>query len=284
MQLRTTKKLDENQVARFNIFGFLSFPGLLVDCVDKIITAFEDVWASNGGGHYGKQHDGKLRSVIFPFADQNEFLSSLLDDPRIHDIASTLCGEDFNYTSGDGNYYTGDTVWHSDGYNTRSGIPSFKMAFYLDSVKHDTGALRVIPGSHRIGEPFADALEENVKRSGRTLGLLPREIPSVTLESNPGDVLVFNHNIKHSSFGGSQNRRMFTMNFSERYPDDKLETLREQLGQEARFWIDRIHGDIMIRTATPERMVHLQQIRENDTHLVEISRRLRETMSEPARG
>ena len=40
---------------------------------------------------------------------------SLIDDPRIHALATTLLGDDFNYMGSDGNYYVGDTGWHSDG-------------------------------------------------------------------------------------------------------------------------------------------------------------------------
>ena len=75
------------------------------------------------------------------------------------------------------------------------------------------------------------------------------QIPAVALESNPGDVLVFNHRIKHSSWCGSDRRRMFTMNFSERYPDHLTDHLKEVLGDEARFFIDRIHGPAMVKTA-----------------------------------
>ena len=281
--MQTQKRLSDDQMAHFDVFGFLAFPGLLADCADRIIEEFEAVWAANGGGHDGKMHDGTARSAILPFPDQSEYLSSLLDDPRVHDIASSLCGEDFNYTSGDGNFYTGDTQWHSDGYGTRP-VLSFKMAFYLDPVTHDSGALRVIPGSHRVGEPFADAVQERLQRDGPSFGLPASQIPAATLETEPGDVLVFNHSIKHSSFGGSQRRRMYTMNFSERYPDDKIQELRDGLAKEARFWIDRIHGEAMVNTAGPERMVHLQQVRENDTHLADVARELRKTMKEPARG
>ena len=175
----------------------------------------------------------------------------------------------------------GDTRWHSDGYGGRP-VLTFKMAFYLDPTTKDTGALRVIPGSHRVGEPFADALEHHLRNGG--FGIDPGSVPACALETEPGDLVVFNHSIKHSSFGGSTRRRMYTMNFSERYPEDRLPELRETLGQEARFWIDRIHGEVMIRTAGPERMVHLQQVRENDTHLGDLVRELKKTMKEPARG
>lgn len=288
--MKTTQQLSDHQLSFFDTFGFLYFPGLLLDRIDRITEEFEKIWIEHGGGHDGEKHDGTKRSAIVPFPDRSEYLSSLLDDSRVHDIVSSICGEDFNYNSGDGNLYVGDTAWHSDGYGTRP-VLSIKMAFYLDPVKSDSGALRVIPGSHRAGEPFADALEkklirrESDKNSGELIsGTHPSEIPAQALEANPGDVLVFNHSIKHSSFGGSERRRMFTMNFTERYPDNLLPNLRKALGQEARFWIDRIHGEAMLRTAGPDRMVHLQQVRENDTHLVEIVKELKKTMKEPARG
>ena len=41
------------------------------------------------------------------------------------------------------------------------------------------------------------------------------EVPSVPLESNPGDVVFFNQNLWHASFGGETGRRMFTLNFGE---------------------------------------------------------------------
>ena len=40
----------------------------------------------------------------------------------------------------------------------------------------------------------------------------------------------------------------------------------------------------MIRTAGPERMVHLEQVMENDAHLAELHQELRKTMAEPSRG
>jgi len=108
-------QLTDQQIAYFKAFGFLKFPGLLAKEIDSIIDAFEGIWEERGGGHDGKPHDGKARSVIVPFIDQSERLCALLDDPRIVGIASSLIGDDFNYTGSDGNYYVGDTQWHSDG-------------------------------------------------------------------------------------------------------------------------------------------------------------------------
>ena len=102
------------------------------------------MWADHGGGHYGREHDGKQRSALIQFIDQDEHLSALIDDPRIHDVCASVLGDDFNYSGSDGNFYVGDTLWHSDGYR-ESKYLSFKMAFYLDPVT----ANRAVSGSFR---------------------------------------------------------------------------------------------------------------------------------------
>ena len=184
----------------------------------------------------------------------------------------------------DGNFYTGDTRWHSDGYGGRGGMRHIKIAFYLDQLDGETGALRVIPGSHRIGDPFAEDLERSIRKSDELWGVSGRQVPALALATTPGDILVFNHDLKHATYGGSQRRRMFTMNCCQRYPDDKLPALRDYMAGGARFWVERAYNDVMVRTAGPARMLHLEQCLANDGHLAELSRQRRLEMPEPARG
>ena len=218
-------RLTDHQLAFFDTFGFLAFPGLFADDIDQITGAFEKVWADHGGGHFGREHDGKQRSALIQFIDQDEYLSALIDDPRIHDVCASVLGDDFNYSGSDGNFYVGDTLWHSDGYRDTKYL-SFKMAFYLDPVTASTGCLRVIPGSHKYGDVFGNSLQAVGEVRDKTdnpsdylWGVNGDEVPAVPLEVTPGDLVMFNHQIKHSSWGGGDRRRMFTLNFEERYAE-----------------------------------------------------------------
>jgi len=274
--------LSEQQVAFFNTFGFLAFPGLLKNRIEEIIREFHAIFQKRGGGHDGRPHDGRKRSCIVPFLDQSEVLCTLLDDPRISGIATSLLGDDFNYMPSDGNFYSGDTGWHSDGWHRET--LHIKIAFYLDPLTRDTGCLRVIPGSHRDGDKFADDLQEQLSRSEKLWGLEGKDVPAIALETQPGDILVFNHNTKHAAFGGGGWRRMFTMNLCQRYPEHRVQELRDYLNGVSRFWVDRAYGEIMVNTAGPERMRHLEQVMANDGHIAELSRKAREAMAEPSRG
>ena len=113
----------------------------------------------------------------------------------IHEIlgvVTSLLGKDFNYMGSGGNYYVGDTTWHE-------GILHIKIAFDQDSLTDQTGCLRVIPGSHRPGDSYASVLSKQVSKSQEPWGMEGAEIPAVAFETQPRDVVCFNHNIKHAA-------------------------------------------------------------------------------------
>jgi hypothetical protein len=277
-------RLSEQQLRFFDTFGYLGFPGLFED----EIGAITEVWAEHGGGRHNAPHDHKTRSSLQQFIDENEYLSSLLDDPRIDGIAASILGEDYNYAISDGNFYVGDTQWHPD-FSHRK-VASFKMAFYLDPVGRNSSCLRVIPGSHNLGDQYAQALREVVPndKSSQTAalwGVRGSEVPSVALEIRSGDLIMFNHRTVHASFGGGTRRRMFTLNMEGRYGEADLPALGDDMVRTTgRAMHESAYGEAIVRTASPPRMVHLEQRIANDGHLPELVSRLREERDGPGRG
>jgi len=241
------------QRAFFETYGILRLPGLLKNEVASIIADFETVFKA-----HGRNPDGTRRRTIIPFVDQSPGLCRLLDHPAILEVVGNLIGPDFNYVSSDGNYYTGDTGWHRDSlYQSNSYI---KLALYLDRVTKDTGCLRVIPGSHhdaalKIWDGAAMPASEGL------WGVHGRDIPCVPLENEPGDVLLFNHRVLHSSWCGGNERRMFTMNLGRRAKDPKeLDDLISYISYHIRgHGAPSTYGKTMLETASPDRMVHLTQ-------------------------
>ena len=184
--------LSDEQKNFFATFGYLTLPGLLEDRAGDIIHDFEEVWDSYGGGQDGKPHDGVNRSCIVPFSDSHPNLVSLIDDPRIDGLATGLLGDEWNVMGSDGNYYAGDTQWHSDGGHARGDPMHIKIAFYLDTLTRDTGALRLIPGSHLLGDSYADALNPVTAASRlpdfdtKEAGISGRDVPAVAIETVEG--------------------------------------------------------------------------------------------------
>ena len=277
------------QKARFfELFGYLYFPRLFASEAEAITQAFEAVWSEHGGGHNQRPHDDKRNSALLPFIDRHPYLCALLDDERVESIGTALLGDDFNYMSSDGNYFAGDTAWHSDGYRRAPGYRSIKLAFYLDEVRRLSGCLRVVPGSHRIGEAYADGVHETIPTSGsnnseENWGIPGTDVPCVALEMQPGDLVVFNHRIKHASFGGGTRRRMFTINLQQRFREEDEGLLRECIASLAGFWYERVYAPLMVETADAARMRHLEQRLAHADHLPGLVAKARREMSEPSR-
>ncbi len=270
-------ELTDHQKHFFETWGYLVLPGLIKNDVDWITEEFEAVFQDRG-----VVHDGTKRSCIVPIIDQRERFCTLLDHPAIHGLISSLLGDDFNYLGGDGNFYAGDTAWHSDGFHTVGKF--LKVAIYLDPVTRDTGCLRVIPGAHRIDlQNTWDA--RKARQSMELWGIEGRDVPAVALESQPGDVVAFNHNMMHAAFGGSWRRRMFTLNNCRHCStEEEIQDLRRYIGAHGRFWIDHLHSDIMRSTGPPTRVRHLRQVMDNEDHLPALAAKARAEMAESSRG
>jgi ectoine hydroxylase-related dioxygenase (phytanoyl-CoA dioxygenase family) len=147
----------------FDTFGFLHLPGLLIHDIDWITSEFDAIWARRSDVH----HDGSHRT-IFPdsFLNASDVLARLIEYPVLSELCEELLGPGYAYYGGDGNYYSGDTPWHSDVFNVQDGeeaksvVQHLKIAFYLDPLTSETGALRVIPGTHYTHDAFARAVQE----------------------------------------------------------------------------------------------------------------------------
>jgi len=165
-----------------------------------------------------------------------------------------------------------------------------KIAFYLDPVDRDTGALRVIPGSHRLdGDRFARELEEHALECANAWGVEGRDVPALSLDSRPGDVAVMDQRLKHAAFGGGDRRRMFTIDLTQRFAEADIGVLRDFIGGQHVWCVHSVYGPAMLRTAgtTPtaeERTRHLEQVQANQDHLPELVRQYLQTHDGPYHG
>ena len=239
-------QLTPEQKDYFSDFGYLLLPGLMADDVGWIIDEFEAVFQDSG-----VVHDGTKRSSIGPFIDQRARLCTLLDDPRIEGLLCGLLGEGFNYLGSGGELYVGDGLWHSD--SAHRTLTYVKLAMYLDPLTRDTGALRVVPGSHKqdwVGNLDPAALWD----------ITPDEVPSVALENQPGDVVIFHESVLHNAIGGGNRRRMLNLVCCSRA---RTKTEMSEVDKRVVALAGRpLYSDFLRQTASPARMRHLEQIME----------------------
>ncbi|PLW84584.1 hypothetical protein C0029_18380 [Halioglobus japonicus] len=147
-------------------------------------------------------------------------MEGLLGDARICEIASELLGEGYAFRVSDCSIYDCGTQFHRDSYGADLSFTNIKMALYLDPLDAQSGAIRVIPGSHHPGSAFTRLLNQHVDSGFGDLNLDTDEVPATVLASQPGDLLLWNYRLMHAtSYGGNQ-RRMLALEFSEPYVKD----------------------------------------------------------------
>ena len=82
-----------------------------------------------------------------------------------------------------------------------------KIAFYLDSL---TGGAPCDP--RKPLPPFAnrcaDQLQQDIRQSQECWSIPGQDVPVTILETNPGDLVLFNHNTTHASSGEVQMREV----------------------------------------------------------------------------
>ena len=125
--------------------------------------------------------------------DATHVAPALIEHPAIQGICLSTLGEGYTHEGGDGNFYTGDTGWHSDcgvDWEQKSLVPCLKIAFYLGELIADSGAVRLIPSAIRTArllrgltarapsEPrgFYEASPPERQRPGRRLATIATSI------------------------------------------------------------------------------------------------------------
>jgi ectoine hydroxylase-related dioxygenase (phytanoyl-CoA dioxygenase family) len=266
--------LTEQQKAFFETFGYLVFKRLFSKEAETISSVFDDVFARHQSEAFDWQHRAhanEKRQFLTQFIDRDEYLSALLDDERILGIYKGLLGDDFIYRGSDANLFECGTCWHSDTYGALLKYRNVKMIFYLDSLQADSGCFRVLPGSQHFGDRFSNKIQSFLKKSDSLLddlGLQDHEVPAQVIPTEPGDLVVFDFRVKHATcFASHRQRRMFTICAAEKIKEEDIPVFRQRISEAGKFGVKSYYGDAMVRTAGPERMVHLQQCLENEDAL-----------------
>ena len=208
-------RLTPEEVAHLETFGFIVLRGLFSpEEMEAIGREFNELTEED---RQGQPFKGEKRQQVYGFCERRPLLMQIVDDERIYEPLERLLGPDFMFWSSVGNLFVGNKSWHPDG-SPRSEAEfdynRVKIGFYLDPLRKDTGCLCVIPGSHK--KPFHDEIMPHLNRPDRSVkpfGVGDADLPAFALETDPGDVILFNQNLWHASFGGGIGRRMLSLSY-----------------------------------------------------------------------
>lgn len=215
----TESVLTGSQIEHFKTFGFLIRRKLFSAEEMESINKEYEIGMINTINHNKKETGERGQFNWSNLSPKTSYLSSLIEDPRIVGAAEELLGEDAFGISTNCNLFNGNrTEWHPDleDYHFKGA----KFILYSPAIDGNSGALRVIPGSHNtelskqlhnIGLKGSSNATDSpyLKRSGLEIN----DIPAFVCKSEPGDMITFNSLLWHASWAGKKGRRMVSFNF-----------------------------------------------------------------------
>lgn len=227
--------LSPGQVAHFNSFGFLFIPQLFSeDEVADITATADNLWLRLRDGKPLDPEEGQSEGA---FIEQDAALTKIVTDDRIYEAIESILGSGFFWAGSEGNItVNSEHPWHPDrpGDHDEVSYTRLKINLYLDPITEENGCLRVIPGSHRMPlhrEIEPDSMHQRQGQSVRPFDVPGPNMPSVSLESNPGDAIFFNQSIWHAIFNGWAGRRYIALKFVGRpQTDNHLASLHYYAG------------------------------------------------------
>ena len=204
---------SHQQILHFRAFGFVVLRGFLDEhevarLRAEVTTSIGEAFGGVGTGD-DAEGTGGIRGDYLPLSVDRAPLSQSLiaDDARFFQGSTELVGHPTVPTVPIATCFTSNSGWHTD---DGRGVGGVKFLAYLESRTAETGALRVMPGTH-VPE-YQCRINEYWSQDPAAQGFAAWPVPGVALETEPGDVIAFNVHLFHSSDGG-HNRLAWTIEY-----------------------------------------------------------------------
>ena len=215
--------LSDDQIEFFDTFGYLVIRDYLPAAEMTVIRQEFETAMDTAYTH--QPFDGSRRQWLTMMgSNYTPQLAGLLEDDRFVGVAEQLYGKVVPFMV-DGNRYIGDTQWHPD--STAAG--GVKLFLYLEPLTAATGAIRVIPGSHKgsFAQDVARFMADNGYQAGGANVTRIGDLPCVAVETTPGDLVLFSFDMWHATQGGASGRPMCTLAYYREPADDtELDLIR----------------------------------------------------------
>ena len=222
--------LTDDQVKQFELFGFVVLKEIFTE--NEVATLQEEFeYGAKRTQESAGEFDGTETHTFSMLGEDTSFYSSLLEDSRFYGPASQLYGDDVFGLEINSYRYISNSPWHfNDGSPNIHGYgPKYQFPVF-EPTRADTGALRFVPGSHK--DPWQSELTNwwpltrGSAGSAEGMAFLDK-VPCFVAEADPGDAVLFDMRLVHSTWGGSRDRRMSCVTYYH-YPETprELEVMR----------------------------------------------------------
>jgi hypothetical protein len=215
MQLSTEQRLHFQTYGYVVLNSWIPYPALKI--LEKETSSA--LTRSDGNGPMLQRNE----CASLAMGNDTPLLSAALENPLFLETAKALYGPKLLGIATYVTSHVGDTGWHAD--SPAAEPRGIKFSIYLDDVERNSGALRVIPGSHR--NPLHDTVRNHLRNKRETED---NEVPVMVCPSKPGDVIAFDLRLFHAALGGGSDRRVINLFYYENPVEPRaVQQTREQI-------------------------------------------------------
>ncbi len=220
--------ITTDQVLHYNTFGYAVMRNVFTpDEIETMQKEFETAKAREG--EFIPKEDVSTYAHMILLGDDTPFFASLTEDERLYGPAKQIFGEDTVLWEWHGYRYCmfKGTQWHANDGDPTLGRYRYGVRYQwplFEPVRADTGALRIIPGSH------LPEFQWEVRRA-QTAGLLDDigAVGAVVCDADPGDVVVFDTRVFHASTPYHKERNVASGIYAH-FPETKEEAAVTAIG------------------------------------------------------
>jgi hypothetical protein len=205
--------ITTEHVEHFQTFGFVMLRRqFLPDTVERLSEELNRAFRDAFGARFDERPDpGGIAGHYLPVMSASLTPVSLELIEHLHPVARRLLGAEALPSPAEAILFFKEAPWHDD---TGGDYSAVKFAAYLEPLRAENGALRLMPGSHR--QPFRSAVEAfdrsvSAQHDDEIAATVER-LPGCVIETEPGDVIAFDPRLHHASIHG-RDRRQWTVTF-----------------------------------------------------------------------
>ena len=204
--------LSDLEVGQFWTFGFTVLRGCLSEKeVDRLQEAHSRVIGDAPVYNYFAENGTRM---LGPFVQADDAFADLIEQPGVMEAMRDIWGTECLYIAGSDMWANrDDTPWHTDGQPGRHTV-TLKTSIYLDEQSKDFGSLNLIPGvattpntRRHSSDPAVTGIEGDPAYA--SIPMQFRE--SLSVQTRPGDVVLWDTRLWHSAFKRKDGRPRRTM-------------------------------------------------------------------------
>jgi hypothetical protein len=250
------------QVDFYRTFGFVVLPELIEpETVAALSEEFDRVLPEAFGAHWPEREDDGISGHYLPAMGPRTPVGRELAE-RLLGVAEALLGATALPWDVQEILLFDQAGLHDDFGIQATGV---KLVTYLEALRADNGALRLVPGSHHpeFRVRFREWLRANRVESSEELRNQVDATPCFVAETEPGDVIAFDVHTFHASVYGKDRRQWTATSLKDPQTGEERAAFDEVVANEARWATEPVDYDRALYPLFPsDDALYVERLRE----------------------